>query len=116
MAVQQVIDITADLNDNTICQLDIGGWDFAVVQLATVVGTWSFFTTIDSGDITGVSDGSATSATNFIAVQGTNLATGSGVTSLATAGLVKFSGIGRFLKISGGTSVSKGLVRLYKIC
>jgi len=85
MAVQQVLDITADLNDNTICQLDIGGWDFAVVQLATVVGTWSFFTTIDSGDITGVSDGSATSATNFIAVQGTNLATGSGVTSLATA-------------------------------
>ena len=113
MAVQQILDVTADFNDGGAATLDIGGWDFAVVQLVTPVGTTSFLTSNDAGAIQSVSDGNATSADNFVAVTGTVLATGSGATTLAAAGLIKFTGIGQFLRISG-TSAAKVLVRLYK--
>ncbi len=118
MSVQQRIDITADLNNNSIAQLDIGGWDYAVVQLVTPTGTFTFNTTNDAADVTGVSDGSAISATNWIATQGTNLNSGSGVTTLNASGLVRFEKVGQFLQIIGtaAATVTKAIVRLYKIC
>lgn len=118
MAIQQRLNITADLNNNSICQLDIGGWDYAVVQLVSPTGTFTFNTTNDAGEVHAVSDGSAVSATNWIATQGTNLNSGSAVTTLATSGLVRFQGVGQFLQISGagGAQVTKAFVRLYKIC
>jgi len=117
MAVQTRIDITTDLNNNDICQLDVGGYDYAEVQLITPTGTFSFLTSNDAGDITGISDGNPTSATNFTAVSGTKLSDNSTVTSLAASGVVKFSNLGQFLKITGagGAQVTKGIVRLYKI-
>lgn len=117
MALQQVVEITADLNDNDISTLDVGGYDYAEVQLVTPTGTFSFFTSSDSGDITGVSDGSAASATNFTALSGINLATAGAATTLATSGIVKFPNMARYLQITGaaGAQVTKALVRLYKI-
>jgi hypothetical protein len=117
MSVQIVLDVTADFNADSKVQLDTGGFDYAIVQLVSPSGTVSFKHTNDAGDVEGVSDGSAVSATNFVAVQGTNLASGSAVTSLATSGLVRFGYIGRFLQLSGeSVTVTKALVRLYKIC
>ena len=118
MALQQIIDVTGDINADGRAIIDIGGFDYAIVQLVSPTGTATFSTTNDSGDIQGVSDGSAASATNFIDVQGTNLNSGSAVTTLAASGLVKFSYIGRYLKINGGGgfTVTKALVRLFKIC
>jgi hypothetical protein len=118
MSVQQRRDITAELNDNSIAQLDIGGWDYVVVQLVDPVGTFTFNTTNDSGETTAVSDGSAISATNWIATQGTNLNTGSGVTTLAASGLVRLEKVGQFLQISGAAAaqVGKAIIRFYKIC
>jgi len=117
MAIQQRLDITADLNTGSIWQGDIGGWDYAVVQLITPTGTFTFNSTNDSADVTGVSDGSAISATNWIATQGTNLNSGSGVTTLATSGMVRFEKVGQFLQIigAGAAQVTKAIVRLYKI-
>ena len=117
MAVQQRLDVTTDINNNSICQLDIGGWDYAVVQLVSPTGTFTFSTTNDAGDITGVSDGSAVSATNWIVCQGTNLNTGSGITTLASSGIVRFQSVGQFLQIAGAAAaqVTKAIVRLYKI-
>ena len=117
MAIQQRINITDDLNNNSIWQGDIGGWDYAVVQLVSPTGTFTFNTTNDAGDITGISDGSAPSATNWIATQGTNLNSGSAVTTLATSGLVRFQSVGQFMQISGagGAQVTKAIIRLYKI-
>ncbi len=115
MAVQQVIDVTTDINADGRAIVDTGGFDYAVVQLVSPTTTATFASTDDSGDIQGVSDGSAASATNFIDVQGTNLNTGSGVTTLAASGLVRFQGVGRYLRIMGpGLSVTKALIRLYK--
>lgn len=117
MAVSQRLDISTDINNNSIVNLDVGGWDYAQVQLVSPTGTFSFLTSLDSGDITGVSDGSAISATNFVAVSGTNMADGTAVTSLAGSGIVKFSNLGQFLRISGAAAaqVTKAIVRLYKI-
>ena len=118
MSVQKIVNITTDLNNNDFVTLDIGGWDFIVVHLILSAGTFSFLTSNDSGDVTGVSDGSAASAANFIAVTGTLLSNASAVTTLAASGMVKFSGIGQYFRISGaeGAQITKGLVRLYKIC
>lgn len=113
MAVSQVIDFADRYSASTPLNIDIGGWDFVVVQLVTPSGTTSFLTSNDGGGITGVSDGNSASAANFNAVTGTNLATGSGVTTLAAAGSVKFAGIGQYLQLNGG-SAAKVLVRYYK--
>lgn len=116
MAIQKNIDITTDLNANSLATLDVGGWDFAEVQLVVPVGTFSFLTSNDSGAVTGVSDGSNVSATNFTAVSGINLATAGAVTTLAAAGIVKFPNLGQYLRISGaGGTVTAAYVRLYKI-
>lgn len=117
MATERILDITADLNNNSIWQSDIGGWDYAVVQLVSPTGTFTFNSTNDANAITGVSDGSAVSATNWIAVQGTNLNSGAAVSTLAASGLVRLQSIGQFLQIAGAAAatVTKAFVRLYKI-
>lgn len=116
MSVQIVFDLTADFNADSLVQIDTGGYDYSVVQLVSPTGSVSFKHTNDSGDVQSVSDGNATSATNFVAVQGVNLADGSGVTSLAASGLVRFQSYGRYLQLSGtSVTATKVLVRLYKI-
>lgn len=116
MAVSQILDVTADFNSTNDVKLDIGGWDYAIVQVVNPSGTVDFKTSNDANAIEGASDGSGVSAINFTAVNGVNLATGSGVTSLAASGLVRFGYIGKFLQISGSTvTADKILVRLFKI-
>ena len=125
MSVQIVLDVTNEYasgsESGTPClvKLDTGGYDYAVVQLVNPSGTVSFKHTNDSGDIQGVSDGSAVSSANGITLQGVNLANGSGVTSLAASGLVRFQSYGRYLWLDGTgetpSTVDKILVRLYKI-
>jgi len=48
MSIQKTIDITADLNANSIAVYDVGGWDYPEVQLNTPTGTFSFLTSNDS--------------------------------------------------------------------
>ncbi len=116
MAVERLLDVTNDINNDGRAVIECGGWDNAEVQLVTPSGAASFQISNDAGAITGVSDGSSASATNFLALQGVNTADGSAVTSLATSGNVRFTNIGQFLRITGsGLTVVKALVRLYKI-
>ncbi len=124
MSVQIVLDVTNEYTTGSesgtarLAKLDIGGFDYAVVQVVSPTAAVSFTNTNDSGDIQGVSDGSAVSATNAVTVQGTNLANGSAVSSLAASGLVRFQSIGRYLFIDGtatSANITKLLVRLYKI-
>jgi hypothetical protein len=101
-----------------LVKLDTGGFDYAVVQLVNPSAAVYFFHTNDSGDIQGVSDGSAVSSINAVAVQGVDLATGTAVTSLAVDGLVRIQSYGRYLWLDGtadNSAVDKLLVRLYKI-
>lgn len=115
MAVQIVKDVSLGFTTNSFIVDDIGGFDFAVVQFVGVAGSINFTHSNDGDAITGVTDGNHVSALNFVSVQGTNLATGVAATSTAADALYKFTGIGRYLKLSGGTA-TKILIRLYKIC
>lgn len=116
MAVERLLDVTADINADGRAIVETGGWDYATVQLVSPTSTATFATSNDAGAITGVSDGSAASAINFIDTQGTNVNSGSAVTTLAASGIVKFANIGQFLRIMGpGLTVTKAFVRLYKI-
>lgn len=117
MATERILDVTADINADGRAVVECGGWDIAVVQLVSPTATATFATTIDAGGITGVSDGSSASATNFITCEGVNLNSSANVSTLAASGLVRFQNIGTFLRIMGpGLSVTKAFVRLYKIC
>lgn len=125
MAVQIVLDVTQEYATGSesgvpsLVKLDTGGYDYAVVQLVNPSGAVNFKHTNDSGDIQGVSDGSAISSDNAVALQGVNLADGTGATSLSADGLVRFQSFGRYLWIDGTgeipSTVDKILVRLYKI-
>lgn len=116
MAAERLIDITSDINADGRAIVECGGWDNAEVQLVTPTSTATFATSNDAGAITGVSDGSSASATNFITLQGTKVDDSSTVSTLAASGIVKFTNIGQFLRVIGpGLTVTKGIVRLYKI-
>ncbi|SRR5574343_1517882 len=107
-------DCTAEFNANGFYNAEIGEWDWVTVQLVSPAATVTFNTTNDSGDIQGVSDGNAKSATNWIACQGTNLNSGSAVSTLNASGLVRFAVIGRFLQLSG-TTATKIILKFSKI-
>lgn len=116
MSVERLLDVAADINADGRAVVECGGWDNAEVQLVSPTSTATFQTSNDAGGITAVSDGSATSATNYIDIQGTNINSGAAVTTLAASGIIRFTNIGQFLRIIGpGLTVTKAFVRLYKI-
>ena len=126
MSVQIVLDVTNEYTSGSesgtprLFKLDIGGFDYAVIQAVNPSLDISIYSTNDSGDIQGVSDGSAVSSANAVPIFGVDLSTGSNVTSVGTSSnLVRVQSVGRYLWLDGtgdDTTVDKLLVRLYKIC
>ena len=96
--------------------IDVSNYDYVVAQFVTPTGTISITSTNDSGDEEGVTDGNATTATNFTAVYATKLSSNTAVTAVDAAGLYKINVAGRYLKF-GGTSAAaaKIIVMLAKI-
>ena len=124
MSVQIVLDVTNEYNSGSesgtpyLVKLDTGGFDYAVVQFVSPTGDIEFYHTNDSGDIQGVSDGSAVSSVNELPLQGVDLSSGSSVAAAGSSAIVRFQSFGRFLWLNGvgqSSSVTKLLVRLYKI-
>lgn len=118
MAQEKVLDITADINADGRATLDVGSWDKVVIQLITPTATASFTTTTDAGGVTGSSDGSAASATNFTTLSGVLLSDASAATSIAAGAgnSIVFTNFGTFIRVMGpGLTVTKAFVRLYKI-
>ena len=124
MSVQIVLDVTNEYTSGSesgtpyTVKLDVGGFDYAVLQAVNASQDGIVISsTNDSGDIQGVSDGSAVSSTNYVPVVGVDLYTGNN-TATVYANLVRVQAIGRYLMLDGsGDSVTldKLLVRLYKI-
>jgi len=126
MSVQIVLDVTNEYLSGSesgtpyLVKLDTGGYDYAVVQAVNSDGDIYLYSTNDSGDIQGVSDGSAVSSTNPVSVLGVDLSTNTDVPALSsTIKLVRVQSVGRYLWLDGtpdgATVVDKILVRLYKI-
>jgi hypothetical protein len=124
MSVQIVLDVTNEyttgLESGTPkkVKLDIGGFDYAVIQAPGASNDIAISSTNDSGDIQGVSDGSAVSSTNYVAIQGVDLTSGTLVGNIGDNQLVRVQSVGRYLLLDGtadSVTVTKLLVRLYKI-
>lgn len=116
MGLSKTIDLTASFNATGLSTIDVGQWDDVTMQVVSPTGTINFLGTNDSGGVQGVTDGSALTATNFNAVQGTNLATGVAATSTGASSSYKFLPGTKFLRFSGaGVTVTEMLVFLYKI-
>lgn len=118
MAIATTIDVSATFasGGSGSVNLDVSGWDYATIQLVSPTGAINFLSTNDGGGIIGVTDGNATSAANFTAVQGTNLATGVAATSGSASGLWRISSMGRYIQLSGTSiTATKVLVLLSKI-
>lgn len=115
MALQQPIDATLQFNQNGYFVIDCGGFDYIEAQVVNPSENVKFYTTNDSGDIQGVSDGNYKSATNFISVLGTNVATGTTIDMTNATSLIKFNNIGRFLRLESSDTLEKLILRLYKI-
>lgn len=114
--ISTLIDATVGFNATGAYCLDLSGWDYATVQLVTPASAVSFKGSNDAGAVTGVTDGSPTTAKNFVAVALEDLsnATPTWVTSSAAAGNFKYTGSTKFLQLSG-TTAAKVLVELSKI-
>lgn len=116
MALAQYLDFTTDFNTNGSINIEIGSWDYVIVQLVGASGAVTFNTTNDDGGVNGTGYGSATSATNWVAVQGTNLNSGTAVSTLTGSGLVRFGYIGQFLQLTGSAvTATKVIVRYFKV-
>lgn len=118
MALSTILDLTTDFNNDSLAQIDISGWDWIIVQVVgSPSGAIAFKHSNDAGAVEGALIGNALTAINFVAVQMTDLSSGTGVTTTSGAGLFRAGVIGRFFSLSGTsiTGVTKILVHLSKI-
>lgn len=114
--VNKVEDVTTKFNANGFINLDIGEWDYCIVEVITPTGVIAFNASLDGGSVQGVTNGNATSAINFFSVQATNLTTGAAATTTAASGIFKLPVIGKYLQLSGPTfTATKILVYTAKI-
>ena len=102
-------DITAELNAAHLVNIDVSQWQNCTIHLSgSITGTINVLGTNDAGAVQSVSDGNATSAANFTAIQGTNLASGATVTAVAAAGNFKFVVSTKFIQIGGTDAATSG--------
>jgi hypothetical protein len=106
--------LRSDFNNDEQIVIDVSNYDYCLFQ--PIGANASFETTIDSGAIQGVSDGSAVSATNFVDAYGLINDQSTSTTLTNTVGdtkIIKFNVVGRYIRITGG--LDKLLVMLTKI-
>lgn len=115
--VCNTVDYTNQFNNgvgsNTgLLQIDTSGWDYVIVHFVNMTGSTTFQGSNDGGAIQGETQGNATSATNWVSVQGVNQTTGSAGTSAATNTIYKFSSVCRYLQFDG-TAATNCKVLIY---
>lgn len=103
-------DLSGKFNTDFGIRIDAEMWQSVTIQVVgTVTGTVTISGSNDPGAVDSVSAGNAISSTNFTAIQATNLATGSAVTTIAAAGNYKITVGTRFIQISGpNVSINSG--------
>ena len=104
MALNYQYDATLKYKQNVYSiTLDMSGWDKTTIQvLAPVAGSLYVYGSNFGGAVTGVTDGNASLATQFTAIQATNLATGSAVSSFNAAGEYQVNINAQYLRVQGG--------------
>lgn len=115
MGLAKDLDFTALFTANSgVLQIDVSGWDYFIVQMITPGGATTFKATNDGGAVSGLTQGNQISATNWYAVQGVDLGTGTAATTTSSTSMYKFTGVGRYFQLSGSTA-AKITIYFYKI-
>lgn len=102
--ISKIVDATNSFNSLGYYYQDISGWDSATVQFLTPSEAISFFTTNDSGAISGQLLPAPQVPLNWYAVKGIDLATKGDVLSTSTNSNVEFGIIGKYLLLQGATT------------
>lgn len=112
--LSKIKDITAELNASHLVNVDVSQWQNCTIHLSgNITGTINILGSNDAGAVQAVTDGNATSAINFTAIQATNLATGAAVTAVAAAGNFKVVVGTKFIQIGGSNAATSGKVILF---
>jgi len=112
----QYLDLTDQFNSNPDYEvvIDVSNYDYCLIQ--PIGEDVNLFSTIDSGAVQGVTDGNATTATNFVSVAALELANGTSYGASVTDGTIsRLAVVGRYVKIKKGSPITKLLVMLTKI-
>lgn len=113
--LSRILDVTDSFNTNNGVKLNLSEWETATFQFVTPTGTISITGSNDGNEITGSTTPSALASINYTAIQATNLATGSAVTSVAAAGLYKITVASQYIQFGGASAAAvKVLVFLNK--
>jgi len=114
MLAQYLEFLQSDRDSDGYITIDVSNYDYCLVQ--PIGGSASLFSSIDSGAVQGVSDGSAISASNFFNASGILITDGTTITNTVPANeIVRFGVVGRFVRISIENQVEKTFVMLSKI-
>jgi len=115
MGLSLTRNVTEEYNENGYYILDASGWDYVLINISFDSGVIGFSSSNDSGAITGVTDGSAISATNFYAASLIDVST-NGATQVATPGITMYRAflVGRFIKIDGDVA-AKIILQYHKL-
>ena len=94
-------------------RMDVCVWKNITIQLVNPLVSIDFKGSNDGNEINGVGPGNAYSAINFTAIQAINLATGTAVTTCATAGFYKIEVFCKYIQI-GGTGADADKVIIFE--
>jgi predicted enzyme related to lactoylglutathione lyase len=111
-------DLTIAFNANAKVQIDVSQYDYVLVHIITPSAAISFNSTLDSGAVTGATDGNASSATNWTTCLAVNQLNGTAESSTASGNSIhEFDVVGRYIQLTAaaGTTVTKLLIMYTKI-
>lgn len=115
MGLSLTINVTDQYNENGYYIFDTSGWDYVLINIVFDSGLISFSSSNDSGAITGVTDGNATSATNFFGASLTDIVNNS-TSQVASPGTNMYRAylVGRFIKLDGDVA-AKIILQYHKL-
>lgn len=114
MAIGRPLNLTNTFNTVYNITQDMSGWDKTTIQVvAPISGVIFVYGSNDANALQGVRDGNASLAINFQPIQATNLATGSAVNSISSAGNYKVDVNAQFLRLQGNPAATP--TNVYKI-
>jgi hypothetical protein len=104
--ISRILDVTADFNANNGVKLCLSEWETATFQFVTPTGTVSITGSNDGNEITGSTNPNALASINYTAIQATNLATGTAVTSVSASGLYKITVPCQYIQFGGASAAA----------
>ena len=109
-----ILDVTTQFNLNNGVKLDVGQWQNIVIHVSgSVSGTVNVTGTNDGGAVEGATNNNPVSSTNYTAIQITNLATGTAVTSIGAAGNFRVIYPTQYIQIGGASAATTGKVIIF---